>query len=195
MIDSYLQSKTEMDDHVIHLLFSANRWEKANWIKDTIAEGYTIICDRYVYSGMIYSAAKNNPELDIGWARQCDEGLPRPDLVLFLDLDLEEAERRGGYGEEKYEKREMQERVKELFGALRYAKGDECVDMVTVDAGDEIEKVAELVWHQAVVDLKGVQDGKAGELRTIRPWEKGVVERVPEFRPQNTMKAEPRKEE
>lgn len=29
MIDSYLQSKTEMDDHAIHLLFSANRWEKA----------------------------------------------------------------------------------------------------------------------------------------------------------------------
>jgi dTMP kinase len=29
VIDSYLQSKTEMDDHAIHLLFSANRWEKA----------------------------------------------------------------------------------------------------------------------------------------------------------------------
>lgn len=29
MIDSYLQSSIEMDDHAIHLLFSANRWEKA----------------------------------------------------------------------------------------------------------------------------------------------------------------------
>jgi dTMP kinase len=29
MIDGYLQSKTEMEDHAIHLLFSANRWEKA----------------------------------------------------------------------------------------------------------------------------------------------------------------------
>jgi dTMP kinase len=29
MIDSYLKSDTEMDDHVIHLLFSANRWEAA----------------------------------------------------------------------------------------------------------------------------------------------------------------------
>ncbi|RSL37864.1 hypothetical protein CEP53_015417, partial [Fusarium sp. AF-6] len=27
MIDSYLKSDVEMDDHVIHLLFSANRWE------------------------------------------------------------------------------------------------------------------------------------------------------------------------
>jgi dTMP kinase len=27
MIDAYLQSKAELDDHAIHLLFSANRWE------------------------------------------------------------------------------------------------------------------------------------------------------------------------
>ena len=27
MIDSYLRSDSELDDHVIHLLFSANRWE------------------------------------------------------------------------------------------------------------------------------------------------------------------------
>jgi dTMP kinase len=29
MIDAYLQSKADMDDHAIHLLFSANRWEVA----------------------------------------------------------------------------------------------------------------------------------------------------------------------
>jgi len=29
MIDSYLKNAVEMDDHVIHLLFSANRWEAA----------------------------------------------------------------------------------------------------------------------------------------------------------------------
>ena len=29
MIDSYLRSDSELDDHVIHLLFSANRWELA----------------------------------------------------------------------------------------------------------------------------------------------------------------------
>lgn len=29
MIKSYLQSETEMEDHAIHLLFSANRWESA----------------------------------------------------------------------------------------------------------------------------------------------------------------------
>ena len=29
MIDAYLRSTSELDDHSIHLLFSANRWELA----------------------------------------------------------------------------------------------------------------------------------------------------------------------
>lgn len=29
MIDAYLRSESELDDHAIHLLFSANRWELA----------------------------------------------------------------------------------------------------------------------------------------------------------------------
>ena len=29
MIDSYLRSQSNQEDHVIHLLFSANRWELA----------------------------------------------------------------------------------------------------------------------------------------------------------------------
>ena len=27
MISSYLENKAELEDHVVHLLFSANRWE------------------------------------------------------------------------------------------------------------------------------------------------------------------------
>ena len=29
MIDSYLSQKSDLDDRAIHLLFSANRWERA----------------------------------------------------------------------------------------------------------------------------------------------------------------------
>jgi len=64
---------------------------------------------------MIYSAAKGNSELSLEWAKTPDVGLPRPDLVVFLDLEAEEAERRGGWGDEVYERKEMQGRVRELF--------------------------------------------------------------------------------
>ncbi|OIW30126.1 hypothetical protein CONLIGDRAFT_702609 [Coniochaeta ligniaria NRRL 30616] len=122
MIDSYLRSQTEMDDHVIHLLFSANRWEAAKQIHSLLSSGTTVLCDRYYYSGIVYSAAKQNPSLSLGWARHPEVGLPRPDLVLFLDLDEDRARARGGWGGEVYERAEMQRRVRELFWGLSLGK-------------------------------------------------------------------------
>ncbi|KAI9898778.1 hypothetical protein N3K66_007138 [Trichothecium roseum] len=115
MIDGYLKSDVEMDDHVIHLLFSANRWEAAKTMETLLSAGTSILCDRYSHSGVAYSAAKRNPSLPLSWARAPERGLPRPDLVLFLDLPASEARRRGGFGEEVYEREGMQRRVREIF--------------------------------------------------------------------------------
>ena len=51
----------------------------------------TIICDRYAFSGVAFSAAK--PGLDFDWCRECDRGLPGPDAVIYLDLSVEDAAR------------------------------------------------------------------------------------------------------
>lgn len=91
---------------------------------------------------MIYSAAKNNPALCLEWAKSPDIGLPKPDLVVFLDLDAKEAERRGGWGDEVYEKKEMQIRVRELF--LEVAKTEEV--MVTIDAGKPLSASHTCAW-------------------------------------------------
>ncbi len=62
MIDNYLKSnkdsKEDLNDQAVHLLFSANRWEAIEDIKKKILNGKIIIVDRYVYSGVAYSAAK-----------------------------------------------------------------------------------------------------------------------------------------
>ncbi|ETS86121.1 hypothetical protein PFICI_04146 [Pestalotiopsis fici W106-1] len=118
MIDAYLKGQTEIEDHVIHLLFSANRWEAIKSIQTALASGQTIICDRYYHSGIVYSAAKQNPSLPLSWAKAPEVGLPRPDLVLFLDLEEQVARERGGWGGEIYEKGEMQRRVRDLFWGL-----------------------------------------------------------------------------
>ncbi|KAF4611383.1 hypothetical protein G7Y89_g15630 [Cudoniella acicularis] len=170
MIDGYLQRKTEMDDHAIHLLFSANRWEKAAWIKEQISKGYTIVCDRYYYSGMVYSAAKHNPALSLEWARTPDVGLPRPDRVVFLNLDAEEAERRGGYGQEKYEKREMQERVRELFLGLMSKGEEESKDMMLFDAGDSAENVSTAIWAEISKVVGSVEAGSWRDLGSVGHW-------------------------
>ncbi len=151
MINSYLTSQSDLEDHVIHLLFSANRWEMATQIQSDISAGYTVICDRYYYSGMIYSLAKNKPDLGVDWARGPEVGLPRPDLVVFLDLKPEDAEKRGGFGDEKYEKLEMQMRVRELFKKFGSMGGEEEEDMVSIDAGGSVEDV-EVEIKQVVED-------------------------------------------
>ena len=40
--------------------------------------------DRYAFSGVAFSAAKGTLSMD--WCKGPDRGLPKPDLVLFLDV-------------------------------------------------------------------------------------------------------------
>ncbi|KAG9193399.1 dTMP kinase [Alternaria panax] len=135
MINSYLSGQSEQDDHVIHLLFSANRWEAVPSMQADLEAGITVIVDRYYYSGCVYSAAKQNSSMSLEWCRKPEVGLPRPDLCLFLDISAEDAAKRGGYGTEKYEKKEMQDRVRELFETMMQ-KEDE--DFVRIDAGENV---------------------------------------------------------
>lgn len=95
LIDSYLQQTSNMNDHAIHLLFSANRWESADTILQHLHAGTTIVCDRYAYSGVAFSASKEG--MDLEWCKEPDKGLPAPDCVIFLDMSTEQAEERGGY--------------------------------------------------------------------------------------------------
>lgn len=45
-------------DEAIHLIFAANRWEMRDQILSDLKSGITLICDRYAFSGVAYSAAK-----------------------------------------------------------------------------------------------------------------------------------------
>lgn len=164
-IDSYLRGTTDKEDHVIHLLFSANRWEAAASIQQAIESGTTVVIDRYYYSGIVYSAAKGNATLSMDWARQSDVGLPRPDTVVFLDISPEKAQQRGGFGEEKYETSEMQKRVRILFSELM-AAGDEKEDVRIVDAGRSVEEVRTEIW--AIIEKLMGSDTLDKPLRKIR---------------------------
>jgi len=125
------------------------------------------VIDRYYYSGIVYSAAKKNPSLELKWARRPDEGLPRPDVCVFLDISPEDAVKRGGYGEEKYEEKEMQDRVKELFATLR--EGPEKDDFAIINGGRSLEEVHEEVVRVVETALRNV-DAKEMLLRHVEPW-------------------------
>lgn len=116
MISAYLANESQLDDRTVHLLFSANRWEKRFQMESKLRSGTSLVVDRYSYSGVAFSSAKG---LDIEWCKAPEVGLIAPDLVLFLDVPPEKAAERGGYGTERYEKLEFQRTVAQYYRMLR----------------------------------------------------------------------------
>ncbi|KAL2010577.1 hypothetical protein VTN00DRAFT_6384 [Thermoascus crustaceus] len=166
LIDAYLRGESQLDDHSIHLLFSANRWEVAPHIQECIAKGITVIVDRYSYSGAVYSAAKANPNLSLQWAWQPEVGLPRPDICLFLSISPQEAAKRGGYGLERYETDTMQKRVRELFHSLLEMPHND--EICVIDAGRSVDEVHNDMLEPVLECMKNVD--AIGPLRKLGPW-------------------------
>ncbi|KAI8019558.1 Thymidylate kinase [Camellia lanceoleosa] len=164
MISTYLANKSELDDHAIHLLFSANRWEKRSLMENKLRSGTTLIVDRYSFSGVAFSSAKG---LNIEWCKAPEMGLLAPDLVLYLDIppevicsiikfvvEVKKAAERGGYGGERYGQLEFQRKVALSYQILHDASWK------TIDACLPIEYV-EKQLQEAVLDcVTTCQKGK-----------------------------------
>lgn len=115
LINQYLTDKDfELPAQSIHLLFSANRWELKEEIHSMLKAGKHVVLDRYVYSGVAYSAAKGIQGMDISWCFNPDKGLLKPDLTLFFSNSSNMRDREG-FGEERYEKVEFQRQVRDTF--------------------------------------------------------------------------------
>lgn len=152
MISSYLANESHLDDHTIHLLFSANRWEKRSLMLDKLRSGTTLVVDRYSYSGVAFSSAKG---LDMKWCKAPELGLLAPDLVLYLDIQPMKAAERGGYGGERYEQLEFQKKVALCYQLLR----DDSWKII--DACLPVEEVEKQMREVALDCVKKCQEGKS----------------------------------
>lgn len=140
MINSYLSNKQDIEDHAVHLLFSANRWELVPKMKVLLEAGTTLIVDRYAYSGVSFTAAKEGFSID--WCKQPDCGLPRPDLVLYLNLRPDAAAKRGNFGNERYEQTDFQAKVMKNFHLLKESYWKEIdADKTEVDLAAELGEI------------------------------------------------------
>ncbi|XP_043434384.1 thymidylate kinase [Leopardus geoffroyi] len=159
LLSSYLEKKSEVEDHSVHLLFSANRWEQVPLIKKKLSQGITLVVDRYAFSGVAFTSAKENFSLD--WCKQPDVGLPKPDLVVFLQLRLAEAATRGEFGRERYENGNFQERALRRFHQLM---ADKTLNWKMVDASKSIEDVHKEIHALSVDTIRAVTQRPLGEL-------------------------------
>ena len=96
-----------------------------------------------IYS-FFFTSTLCQPGLSIDWCKQTDVGLPRPDLVCFLDVSEEVAMKRADFGGERYEMTEFQRRVRDNYERLR----DE--SWVTVSADESLEEVQEALYSLVI---------------------------------------------
>lgn len=128
VIDKYLKKEINLDSNAVRLLFSANRWECIHFIQEKQSQGITVVCDRYICSGVTYSCAKLNKEVldshleqEIEKQFSCDRDLLKADITFYINADvdtcmdnLRRATERTGKPEI-YENREFLEKIVKLY--------------------------------------------------------------------------------
>lgn len=159
LISAYLQKKSDLEDHTVHLLFSANRWELVPLMKKKLEQGTTLIVDRYAFSGAAFTSAK--PGFSLDWCKMPDVGLPKPDLVMFLQLSPSDAALRGQFGEERYENSVFQRAVQKRYEELMK---DPSINWQVIDASRSVEDVHKDITTHSLNAINTSQSLPLGEL-------------------------------
>ena len=107
-------------------------------------DGVNIILDRYTYSGVAYSAAKG---MDVNWCMGPEGGLIKPDVVLYLDLEVKTAMDRISDGtNERYETQTFLEKVKSVYDDKLFDKEF----WTGFDASQKIEDITAQLYDKII---------------------------------------------
>ena len=102
------------------LLFTADRAEHLEKeIQPAIEAGKIVVCERYVYSTIVYQAAQG---LDWNWLKELNSFAPKPDLTLLIDLRPDIAVKRTST-KEKFETQNFLEKVSKNYERLAKEEG------------------------------------------------------------------------
>ncbi|XP_040283875.1 thymidylate kinase [Bufo bufo] len=159
LVGSYLEKKSNIEDHTVHLLFSANRWEHVPLIKEKLKSGVTLVVDRYAFSGVAFTSSKEN--FSLHWCKQPDVGLPKPDLVVFLNITPEKASKRGEFGTERYETSDFQKKVQKRYAELM---DDKSLNWKVVDAAQSMDDVHNAIKQLSEAIIQEARDQPIGKL-------------------------------
>ena len=130
-------------------LFAADRSEHVfapGGIRERCLGGQLAVCDRYVFSSLVYQGIECGEELP----RLLNRRFPAPALLFFFDIDPEAAQERmkGRASLDIFENLDFQKKVRHRYRLLldEYEKSGGRVK--TVDASGTREEVALQVWAE-----------------------------------------------
>jgi len=141
-IQMFLEGKRHYSSEVRQLLFTANRYERAELIEKQLDEVDFLVIDRYIPSGLAYGLANG---LDLDWMIGLESKLPQPDIVVLIDISTKTSSyRKKEYKRDVYEKNlDYLDKVKNAYYHLANK-----FNYIIVDGEREIEVVHEDVWRK-----------------------------------------------
>jgi dTMP kinase len=136
------------------MLFAADRAEhlygSGGIVERCSVRGELVVSDRYSPSSLVYQAIDCGEELP----RVLNESFPLPELLVYLDVESETAEKRiaGRPDRQIFEYLEFQKKVREGYLKLLPVWETNGVRVLTLDGSRPPEEVAEEVWR-AVAEM------------------------------------------
>lgn len=138
-IRKYLDGKRDFDPEIRQFLYVANRWERKKDLENWLRKGRVVIADRYTQSNLAYGLANG---LDLQWMINLEQGLPKADVTIVLDIPVDTAFRRRKTMRDVYEgDKAFLKRIRSSYLAL--AKK---FDWFLVNGEAKTETVAENIW-------------------------------------------------
>lgn len=174
MVGRYLSGEFgSPDPHLASVLYALDRWESKESIEKELTAGKIFVCNRYASANMIHqggrikSAHKRKEmmlfldEMEFGVL-----GIPRPDLVVYLDVAPATGQRlvdkKSSRAYNQGKKRDILENDKKHLidarnQALRLVKNDPSwVKIDCMDGADILEpdQISEIVWQEVAARIK-----------------------------------------
>lgn len=100
LLNGHFGDPTKVNPYLVSSLYAADRYEASKVMKKWLAEGRVVVLDRYVSANQIHQGSKieNDAEREnfLKWLEKIEHGifeLPRPDIILYLDVSPETSRR------------------------------------------------------------------------------------------------------
>jgi len=130
------------------LLFAADRQDHVEAeIEPNLMDSVNVICDRYVYSSIVYQSVSAENPAAVEWIASLNRHVQKPDLVFYLKVDPDEALRRRRHRSQQteiYDDPKFQRRLAAAYDELAALFPD--VNVTEVDANRAVEKIARECW-------------------------------------------------
>ncbi len=133
-----------MSVEISHILLSANRWEAEKELRKLLEKMDFLVCNRYRDSNIAYGLANG---LNKKWLENLDQGLPKQDLTILIDIPITESVIRKTKNRDRYEKnKKFLNNVKLRYNNLVRKnkwfkiKGDRSKDEVSNEIWNIVEK-------------------------------------------------------